>query len=68
MDGLVLENNEIRIKSVELVDIINQFRELEEGKSKLQHKTLMEKNKKRSEYTEKIGNWRTAEFSAIVIY
>ncbi len=43
MNELVLENNEIRIKSVELVDIINQFRELEEGKSKLKHKTLMEK-------------------------
>lgn len=46
MNELVLENNEIRIKSVELVDIINQFRELEEGKSKLRHKDLMEKIRK----------------------
>lgn len=46
MNELVLENNEIRIKSVELVDIINQFRELEEGKSKLLHKDLMKKIRK----------------------
>lgn len=42
----ILENKELAIKSIELVEIINQFRTLEDGKSELQHKTLMEKIRK----------------------
>lgn len=46
------ENKELRITSVELVDIINQFRKVESetvGKEckELKHKSFMEKNKKR---------------------
>ncbi|XZN14404.1 phage antirepressor KilAC domain-containing protein (plasmid) [Clostridium perfringens] len=55
MNELMLENQAIRIKSVELVDIINQFRELEEGKTKLKHKTLMEKIRKEVKILESIG-------------
>ena len=42
MKGLVIKNNEMRITSVELVGIINQFRELENRKELL-HKSLMKK-------------------------
>lgn len=65
MNELVLENNEIRIKSVELVDIINQFRELEEGRSKLLHKDLMKKIRKEIKTLESIGINNERNFSPV---
>ena len=64
---LTLEKKELRITSVELVDIINQFRELEfnllkeKGLNKkdkyteLQHKSFMEKIRKELEVLKTLG-------------
>jgi hypothetical protein len=38
-----LANKEVRMTSVELTELINEFREIEGGKSELLHKTLLEK-------------------------
>ena len=50
---MILES-ETRINSVELVEIINQFRQLE-GKSDLLHKNFMAKIKKEVETLESLG-------------
>ena len=62
MNELVLANNEIRIKSVELIDIINQFRELEEGRSKLLHKDLMKKIRKELEIVQNQQNFNKSTY------
>lgn len=43
------------IKSTELVEIINEFRQLENGKAELQHKTFMDKIKKEVKTLETLG-------------
>ena len=43
------------IKSIELVEIINEFRKLEKGKAELQHKTFIEKIKKEVKTLETLG-------------
>lgn len=50
-----LMNKELRMTSVEVVEMINQFRELEGNKSLLLHKTLLEKIRKEIETLEKIS-------------
>lgn len=40
-------NKEIKMNSVEVCELINQFRELEYGKSKLEHADLMKKLEKK---------------------
>lgn len=54
MKELMILENETRINSVELVEIINQFRQLE-GKSDLLHKNFMAKIKKEVETLESVG-------------
>lgn len=51
----ILENKELRIKSVELVDVINKFRCLEHGKSELKHDNLMKKIRKEVETLQELG-------------
>ena len=48
-------NREIRMTSVEVTEMINQFREMEGNKSELQHKHLMEKLRKESETLKSLG-------------
>lgn len=48
-------SNEVRITSVELVELINQFREVENNKSKLQHKHFMAKIRKEIETLKTLG-------------
>lgn len=54
MKELMILESETRINSVELVEIINQFRQLE-GKSDLLHKNFMAKIKKEVETLESLG-------------
>ena len=49
------EGKELRITSVELVDIINQFREMENGRAELQHKNFMAKIKTEVEVLKSLG-------------
>lgn len=51
----ILENTELKIKSVELVDIINSFREVEGNRTVLRHDTFMTKIKKEIETLESFG-------------
>lgn len=51
----ILENKELTIKSNELVSIINDFRQLENGKAELQHKNFMAKIKNEIELLEKFN-------------
>ena len=60
-------NREIRMTSVEVTEMINQFREMEGNKSELQHKHLMEKLRKETEVLESLGlgnqpNFRPVEY------
>lgn len=48
-------NKEIKMNSVEVCELINQFRELEHGKSKLEHADLMKKIRKEIEGLELLG-------------
>ena len=50
-----LANKEVRMTSVELVELINEFREIEGGKSELLHKTLLEKIRKEIEVLKLVG-------------
>ncbi|NMM65478.1 hypothetical protein HBE96_23145 [Clostridium sp. P21] len=45
----------LKIKSTKLVDIINQFRELEDGKAKLRHNDFMAKIKKEVKTLKELG-------------
>lgn len=49
------EGKELRITSVELVDIINQFREMENGRTELQHKNFMSKIRSELEVLKSLG-------------
>ena len=51
----ILENKHLTITSVELVEIINQFRELEKGRAELQHKTFIEKIRNEISVLESLG-------------
>ena len=58
---------EVKMTSVEVTEMINQFRVLEGNKSKLQHKHLMEKLRKEIETLESLGlgnqpNFRPVEY------
>lgn len=48
-------NKEIKMNSVEVCELINQFRQLESNKSELLHKNLMEKIRKEVEILENMG-------------
>ena len=48
-------NREIRMTSVEVTEMINQFREMEGNKSELQHKHLMEKIRKELDILKTLG-------------
>ncbi|NFS21416.1 hypothetical protein FDE82_04680 [Clostridium botulinum] len=66
----VLNKKQLTITSVELVEIINQFRELEEGKSELQHKHFIEKIRKEIRTLESFNlqaepNFRPSEYKDI---
>ena len=50
-----LANKEIRMTSVELVEMINQFRKIEGTKGELLHKTMLEKIRKEIETFKTIG-------------
>ena len=50
----ILKRKDLKIKSNELVDIINQFRKVE-GKSELLHFTFMRSIRKEIETLEKLG-------------
>ena len=54
MKDLVFKDNDITITSLELVKIINQFREIE-GKKELEHKILMRKIRTEIEALEGLG-------------
>ena len=56
-------NKEIRMNSVEVCELINQFRELESGKSKLEHSDLMKKIRKEIEGLELLGFIGEGNFS-----
>lgn len=51
----ILNNEEVRINSVELVDIINKFRSEEGNKKELLHKNFMAKIKKEVEVLESLN-------------
>lgn len=51
----IVNNEELRITSVELVDKINEFREMEGTKAKLRHDSLMTKIRKEQEVLELAG-------------
>lgn len=59
----ILENKHLTITSVELVEIINQFRELEGGKTELQHNDFMKKIRKELEVLESLGLRGQGNFS-----
>lgn len=61
----VLENKELTIKSIELVDIINQFREVEGSRSVLRHDTFMTKIKKEIETLESLGLGNLQNFKEV---
>lgn len=48
-------NKELRMTSVEVSEVINQFRELEQNKSKLSHSDLMKKIRKELESLQSLG-------------
>lgn len=50
-----LANKEMRMTSVELTELINEFREIEGGKGELLHKTLLEKIRKEIEVLKLVG-------------
>ena len=56
-------NKEIRMNSVEVCELINQFRELESGKSKLEHSDLMKKIRREIEGLELLGFIGEGNFS-----
>lgn len=62
----ILENKELKIKSIELVEIINQFRALENNKSELQHSDFLKKIRRELEVLEKLGitqgNFSSSEY------
>lgn len=60
-----LTDGGLKIKSTELVDIINQFRELEDGKAKLQHYDFYKKTKKEAETLKKLGLGNDGNFSLV---
>ena len=51
----ILDNKHLTITSVELVEIINQFREMEGCKAELQHNDFMKKIRKELEVLESLG-------------
>ena len=62
MKELIFKDNDITITSLELVKIINQFRELENRKE-LQHYDLMKKIRKEIETLEQLGIKDEGNFS-----
>lgn len=62
---MVLENKELTIKSIELVDIINQFREVEGSRAVLRHDTFMTKIKKEIETLESLGLGNLQNFKEV---
>jgi phage antirepressor YoqD-like protein len=50
-----MENKELTIKSIELVEIINDFRKLENGKAELKHSDFMKKVRKELEVLQSVG-------------
>ncbi len=55
MEALAVLNNEVRITSVELVELINQFRKEEGNETEKQHKELMRDIRKEVETLEEAG-------------
>ena len=55
MNNLTIIDNQSKIKSIDLVEIINQFRLLEEGKAELRHDNFMEKVRKEIEVLKTLG-------------
>lgn len=61
-------NKNETIKSNELVEIINQFRQLEGGKAELQHSDFMKKIRKEVEMLELLGLIVQGNFSSAKYY
>ena len=55
MKNEIIANKEVRMTSVELVDMINQFRKMEGNRSELLHKNLMSKISKEIEALDSLG-------------
>jgi len=55
MNEMMIANKEIRMTSVEVTDMINQFREMEGNRSELRHSDLMRKIEKELEMGKSLG-------------
>lgn len=62
---LILENKELTIKSVELVDIINQFREIEGNRAALRHDNFKAKIEKEIEVLKSFGVFNALNFKVV---